>query len=60
MPSRKLPGYALVSSACCAATSAGSCCQMLRIPVAITISSDASRYVRASASDGELPSQNVP
>ena len=44
MPSRKLPGKSRVSSACCAATSAGSCCQMLRIPVAIVISSDASRY----------------
>ena len=41
MPSRKRPPNSRWSSACPAATSAGSCCQTLRMPVAIVIVLDA-------------------
>jgi hypothetical protein len=52
-------GKSRVSSACPAATAAGSCCQTLRMPVAIVIVLVRSRYGRASAVDGLLPIQNT-
>ena len=60
MPSRKRSGYSSRTRACAKATSAGSCCQMLRIPVAIVIDEAASRNGRACSTDGELPIHTVP
>ena len=60
IPSRKRPGNARATSARCAATSAGSCCHTLRIPVATVSVLECSRNGRACASDGLLPTHSVP
>ena len=60
MPSRKRSGKSSRARRCAAATSPGSCCQMLRIPVAIVIFGAASSQGRASSIDGELPIHTVP
>ena len=60
IPSRKRPGKARASSARCAATSDGSCCHTLRIPVATVSVLERSRNGRASCTDGLPPTHRVP
>ena len=60
IPSRKRPGCSPATTANCAATSAGSCCQTLRMPVATVIADVASRYARISSTPGLPPIQSVP
>ena len=59
MPSRNLPGKSRVSSAWPAATPAGSCCQTLRMPVAIVIAWVRAMYARMSAVDGLPPTHSA-
>ena len=60
MPTSSRPGKARASSACSAASSAGSYCQTLTMPVATVSCSVASSSGRTVGSRGEPPSQNAP